>query len=333
MKSEYSLKILFVTIFCIFFTPHLFSQQDSAEEYLVPKNVYVGDSAALIYSFSSSIVLPQVSLESDFLKEESGKDIEVKNVSLTKSENFYTLTINFVPWETGTFCFLPFDLAKECGLSSDSLIINLKQQTIASISENLGENSLRPPLAPQTLPGTSYFVWAATIFLFILISALFFVIIRFRFVLEQILQFKEKLRYKKNARLAKRSLKALNSASLLDSDFCSQWQKIMRDYLSVRFGRSFDSVVPSKIEPLINECTGGFLYEIQNFPEESIVESTIEPLVSLFVRTDYIRFANGSLDSRTTPLEENSAALLKGERESIIELSIHCIQNFESEAV
>ena len=52
-------------------------------------------------------------------------------------------------------------------------------------------------------------------------------------------------------------------------------------------------------------------------------------LVSLFTRTDYIVFAQGSIDSRLDPPQEHVAAFADGERKEIVMITSKCIDGLE----
>ena len=108
-----------------------------------------------------------------------------------------------------------------------------------------------------------------------------------------------------------------------DSEFCESWQKIVRAYLEFRFKISFASVTGRNIEKKIQTVTGGYMTDRQ--------EENIELLTSLFVRTDYIRFAEGSIDSKMLPMEEHQASFLKGEKKSMISSMHGIIDTFEKE--
>ena len=202
-------------------------------------------------------------------------------------------------------------------------MLDLQPHEIESLADKLEETTLRAPRPPQLLPGTRYVVWAASGAVALVCVLLVAAVLRFPQVLEAVLRFRERRQYRRNVRRARRSLRRLLAEPLADDAFAARWQQIVRAYLGVRFGRSFESVIPARLESVLDAMTGGVPYDI--------LEHAVEPLVSLFVRTDYVRFAGGSLDARELPQEEHSAAFLPGERESLVELTLRCMQDLESE--
>ena len=56
---------------------------------------------------------------------------------------------------------------------------------------------------------------------------------------------------------------------------------------------------------------------------------TLEKLSALFLRTDYIRYAAGSIDSMLLPAEEHKAEFIDGEKKSLIEMSLNILDGLE----
>ncbi len=57
----------------------------------------------------------------------------------------------------------------------------------------------------------------------------------------------------------------------------------------------------------------------------------LEEIMQSFIRTDYIRFAFGSLDSQTFPREEHEAVFLAGEKENLVKRTVKDIETLEKE--
>ena len=110
-------------------------------------------------------------------------------------------------------------------------------------------------------------------------------------------------------------------AHVSDIDFACTWQQIMRTYLEYRFGTSFSSVTARSFASVISSMTGDML----NMEQENAVLS----LQGFLQRTDYIRYAGGSIDSLQLPAEEHRAEFMNGERENIIEVSISDVEGLE----
>ena len=194
---------------------------------------------------------------------------------------------------------------------------------ILSLAEKLGAKTLRPPKPPVVLPNTNYFLWFFLVLAVMLFSLLCIAVIRLPELVRKYRAFRKKLEFYKNAVRTKRLLNILLKKKISDSEFCESWQKIVRAYLEFRFKISFASVTGRNIEKKIQTVTGGYMTDRQ--------EENIELLTSLFVRTDYIRFAEGSIDSKMLPMEEHQASFLKGEKKSMISSMHGIIDTFEKE--
>jgi hypothetical protein len=72
------------------------------------------------------------------------------------------------------------------------------------------------------------------------------------------------------------------------------------------------------------------IFSVSDFVFTEEEESALDKLSRLFVRTDYIRFAQGSIDSQLLPVEEHRAELLDNERKTIVEETNSIINIFES---
>ena len=147
------------------------------------------------------------------------------------------------------------------------------------------------------------------------------VIARFSLIAKKLIELKENIGFSRNVVLTKRKLYALKKKNYSDIEFACAWQQIMRNYLEYRFGNSFASVTASSFVSVISNMTGDML----NMEQENAVFS----LQGVFRRTDYIRYAGGSIDSEQLPAEEHRAMFMQGERERIIELSVSDIEGLE----
>ena len=63
----------------------------------------------------------------------------------------------------------------------------------------------------------------------------------------------------------------------------------------------------------------------------SVIAYSVEDLTSMFIRTDYIRFAHDSIDSQLYPPAEHQAKLVGGERKSLADMILKAISVFESD--
>ncbi len=365
-------KFYVIAALCFFMLipSRLFSQNSSTEDFvqqiLVPKDIYVGDRVQLHYTFNSPIdffaLADSAVLEGDVLHlnpkspafvspEES---FTVNDVSLHRNGMSYTLVINFIPWHPGLIDFPEFDLNEYCRnagllvwpekksvltenpsaenpesstLPIENLVeyrLKIQSVTVLSLIENLGDTGIRPAISPRLLPGTTYIVWTLIIVGILILFAAGFALAKMRAIKEAYYNLKEYLGFMKNVHAAKRGLKKLSEDSCDDGEFAARWQKIVRNYLDYRFEVPFSSVTTKRIASVINAATGNMLGERQ--------ENAVMDIVSLFTRTDYIIFAQNSIDSRQLPLEDHQAAFSQGERSKIIEITESAIDGLEAKS-
>ena len=108
-----------------------------------------------------------------------------------------------------------------------------------------------------------------------------------------------------------------------DIEFCIAWQKIIRSYLTLRLAKNFSCIPSSAISKAIHSA---FYADTKEF----IPINFISTLSLLFKRTDYIKFAAGSIDSKLQPAVEHETVLSKNERSSIINETVTSIQILET---
>ncbi len=290
----------------------------------------------------------------------------VNEVSLHRNGMSYTLLIKFVPWVTGELKFSTFNLSACClgkdaeivdeektgdndasekdsaekkdggekifeeqvdtmaldsGINPAPYKIRLQGVNIISLSENLGAISLRPPVSPLLLPGTNYILWTLIVVGVLLLFGICFVLAKMRAIQEAWYNLRERLGLIRMSQLTRRHLKKLASKKCSDVEYATEWQKIMRTYLDSRFGVPFGAVTTKRIASVIFNVTGGMLSDSQ--------EDAVLTIVSLFTRTDYIIFAQNSIDSKQLPVEIHEAAFNEGERAGIVESTNGAIEGLE----
>ncbi|MCR5318850.1 MAG: hypothetical protein K6E22_11540 [Treponema sp.] len=315
---------------------------EDVSQILIPREVYVGDTAELRFSFNAPVDLfagvPAEKINDGelLLNTESSsfrmQNYDVKQVSLRLIGRTYTLSLVFVPWVTGTIKFPAFDLnalihsetkvSLPAELADKPFVIELQPVEVLSLVKKYNALTLRSPLPPSLLPGTNYIVWSLIILVILLIFAVIFVLAKFPMISEKFYSLSDSLALVKNARQAKHKIRALLKKKCSDAEFAQQWQAITRKYLSARFSTPFNSIATNSIAKRIMNVTGNFMSGEQ---EDSVIS-----LTSLFTRTDYIRFARNSIDSRLLPSEEHEAAFYPGEKEVIAKLTIDAISNLEA---
>lgn len=314
------------------------------KQILTPQQVFVGfSSCKLQCNFYSAAdffsIASQEKIENNVLKLDltgpQFKGLEEKCTILNavlKQDKFegseYSLEIDFIPWQAGSLVFPSFDLISlirdEQDSDSTKCIIALKPVKISSILEKYNETTLKPPVSPIEIPGTSYAVWTFIVALILLLVIICAVLAKLPKITRKIAQMKSRVAFKKNEKNTTKKLNSILKKKITDADFGEQWQKIMRNYLNSRFGFDFSTVPSSRIAKVISNVTGDMLDE----KEESVVMS----ICAMFVRTDYIRFAQGSIDSKLLPSNEHKAEFAKGERKEIIKRSIALIHYLDNPA-
>ena len=341
MKKLFLTFVAFISVFAF-----NIAAQDSegASQVLLPLDVYVGDHAEIRYTFRSAIdffpgeknlekkelLNPFVGLEDNF---------SVVTGELYRNEMEYTVRFVIIPWKVGNIAFPSFDLNKAVGISTESVktegdenvqevlqpefFISLYPIQIKSIVEKTNNHQMMPPVPPIIIPGTTY-----VIFLMV-VAGIVFLILFFRFLLKfQTIKRKwnEYLRrraFKKNAEETLKKIKKLyKNTKLSDIEFCSILQNVTRKYLDFRFDQRFSAVSSSRIRQTFEKICFGDI--------PSSIAFSIEDLVAMFVRTDYIRYAHDSIDSQLYPPSEHQAALVKTERKSLTDMVIKAIDCFEN---
>ena len=273
-----------------------FSQSDTSQ-FLIPKRIYVGDTAELTFTFRSSFELFEenpdeteknislATLPFNFDTEE----FTLHSLILKKNGPSYAAVFKFTPWKTGMISFPEFDLLSAMGKNSAvPLEIQTRPVEVYSVLQNGAEASLKPCASVLLLPGTIYFVWG----MLILFIALVILAVSVAVHREKIMRFLFRTLllslYARNSRRALREMKRLEDKSekFSGKEFALLFQKIMRKYLAERLGVSFETVTSSSITLTCQEAFGGFL------SDEKL--TAVEDVEGSFRRADYIRFAGGT---------------------------------------
>ena len=132
----------------------------SPQQILIPKKVYIGDTAELRCTFNSpdpflkqltssgTAELPLVSQSA-----EPQEEYVIKNISLSPSGiDFYQLTITFIPWKTGDLLFPSMEI------EGSDIVLEFQPIQIVSLiaNESTNTSTIRDTAAPLLLPGTTY---------------------------------------------------------------------------------------------------------------------------------------------------------------------------------
>ena len=261
------------------------------QQILMPKKVYIGDTAELRCTFNSPAPqLKQLTANGiaklPFVSQTDTEDYVIKDVSLAPAGvDFYQLTITFVPWKTGDLLFPPMEIE-----GTDTLLEFQPLQIVSLITaENAASTTLHDTAAPLLLPGTAYKLYgtlAAIVLLLIILIRLF---VKRKSLMFYINNKRLLKKYKKNKKQTKKALyKIADSAAQADFNAktaAENLQKVLRNYLEVRFDYPFTRTVTSDIMAGWQSVTGGLCSDKK---EEAFGE-----IAACFIRTDYIRYSKG----------------------------------------
>lgn len=280
-----------------------------------PKAIYIGDVAELRCSFTSdSVVVKGPASTQAFtqpldLSVYDIKEISVQPVAAQQGEaGNYNLVIKFVPWRTGKLALPDYELQ---GVGT----IHFEPIEILSLVEQQNISSLRSYSSPLLLPGTAYKIYAGIAVFIVLLVLLIRLIIKWRSVVFWFKNSKLKRRYARSKKNTIRALKALeekSSGGSSDSETCTMLQKIMREYLELRLDYPFTKTLTSEMSAAFNTATCGLADEKRY--------SAFENIISVFVRTDFIRFSDSA-----------DATFKSGELSEHINTLISAIDAIESE--
>ena len=281
------------------------------QQVLVPKQVYIGDKAELRCTFSTT---EKIQAEG-FCSELDYSQYDIKNVQLLPSgNNYYTLTITFIPWRTGEISLPDYSLSVGESSATDTgtegFIIHFNPVSIVSITEKDSITTLRDSASPLLLPGTIYKLYGSLIALIIILIIGIRLIVKHKavafFVKNLILAAKNNSNRRKTIKLLNKIVKNPQPA---DNEVAAEIQKIMRTYLERRFNFPFSKTVSSEMSKSFMQITQGLLSEEK--------QNAFDDIVTAFVRTDYIRYSSAS-------------SFNEGEKEALIKQLIDDIVTLEN---
>lgn len=346
MKKAFSLLTFVLLLLCgtlqNLSAQNIMNQADpTVQQIIFPKEIFVGDTANLKFNFRTNIdiyaFVNKYAVKNDVIsidvEDEKFKSFcencTFKKFDIIRSGLNYTVDIVFIPWTTGEVDFETIDLISylyedEDNPSELKFYIDFIPFTISSLSESLGVSTLKPPAPPFTVPGTNYWIWSLIIAIVIILILAGMISAKMPKIIAAYERWKKQAGYSRNARVAVVDLsKLLRKKSITDSSFAELWQKIVRRYLNYRFNHSFSSVPSSAITDAIRNLTGEMI------PEEQ--QAALETLSQKFIRTDYIRFAHDSIDSKQLPVEEHKALFMENEKAELVQQTEEIIASLEKE--
>lgn len=290
-----------------------------SHQVLVPQNVYIGDTAELRVSFVSEkaekLLKGQSSVElplSNFTEELNFQEYQIEKINLiTSGPNNYTFVITFIPWKTGNIKFPQYAL-----MSEENLELKFENVSISSLIKDesvwlQGQN------APLLLPGTVYKIYGILVGVILVLLILIRLIVKRDSVAASIKKRKLIKKYKKNKKETLKNLgKLLKKNEISDVDFAAEIQRLIRNYLEVRFEVPFTKTVSSEIK------------EKFNYVESPISEQkkeAINIIEKIFLDTDIIRYAQNSQGLNKTKFLENE----KQEMVEIIKQNVEVLDVLE----
>ena len=259
------------------------------QQSVFPKTIYIGDRAELKCQFKTEHDAASLSFSgSHFVLPPDSNEYDIVDVSVQPAGNgMCNLVISFIPWHTGQIQLPDYEL---CAAPLDSSgeettigTIHFEGVNILSLVEQQGVTELKTFSSPLLLPGTIYKIYGViagfAVFLFILIR----LIVKRNAVIFWLKNKRLRRRYAKNKKTAIKELKALTN-STDDSQAATAIQNIMRSYLEFRLSYPFTKTLTSEMSLAFENATAGLADENR--------QTAFEDIISIFTRTDYIRFSN-----------------------------------------
>lgn len=300
-------------------------------QFLLPKNVSVGDTAELHYMFQSEANLfwedltdphyvsdavkngrLELSLDTPAFLSLSDRCLVQKAV-LEHVDAEYTLILTLVVWKVGEIDFPAFNLLAALNRPSNGaeIMIDLEPFTVLSVVERTQATTLRPPSPPLIVPGTTVYLVLFAILFVIAVTALIVFLTRIPAISSFLHDSRSVRQAKRYARRAIKKLRALDANNkkleMLDKEYCAEIQKILRSYLQHRFHLPFKTMSTSELYGAFSELFDG------EIPPEK--EGAVDALTALFTRTDFLRYS------------ENAQAV--GEVEGLVPRAIEVVNSFD----
>ena len=323
-------------IFCISICAHAvgFAEEDTTQV-VMPKTIYVGDRAELRYTFRSAVdffadmndnaLSRQIALKSLPFQTDTD-DYTILDASLERNGLLYTFRLFFIPWNTGSVDFPMFDISSAVyGGAAAPFIIDVRSVEVSSVLQGQDDAQLRESMGPLLLPGTMYVLYFAALLSVILLIVIFRLIVKRESVRDAYKTWKLLCLYARNAKELYRSLRRLERAGkkIDDAKFCTELQQLIRRYLDFRFGYRFSAVSSPAIMDTFEKIMAGAMSEKS--------QSGAMSLAAVLRRTDYVRYARGSIDSKREPAEQFAADLKADERSSLIRIVHDAVERFEGD--
>lgn len=325
----------------VFFTFLFFTAASESAQTVLPNIVYTGDSVEIRYTFTSETAFfparnggsptEQMRLSTDyppFAQPEFSGQVSIQSIFLEKNGAQYTLALTVIPWKPGLLSIPPIDVAALVRYTQNApeenapFLIHLEPIEVRSLAEKNGISDFLPPAPPLVLPGTTVFLVLAASGSILIFAVLVFVLVRIPLIASFVRRIANAILLKKNARIALGKLgKLLKSSATIpdDAEYARTIQHILREFLTKRFAHDFRPIPTGSIYSEFETLCGGNLTEKQN--------STVETLIAILIRTDYIRFAHEQF------LAAEYGEEGKTERAELVGAAIGLIGDFDDDSV
>ena len=277
---------------------------------LIPKQVYIGDSAQLLCSFNSnSEILKSLLAEKDIISlplENFATNLDftqydIKEITLAKAGiDYYNLNLSFVPWRTGPVQFPDYRLFTD-KIENQEIVIVFEPLSISSLTEEKSITSIKDIESPLLLPGTIYKLYGGIIVFIILLIIIIWLIVKHKKVLEFIRRRTDIRRYRKNKKQAIKQLNLLcKNKHEEDVLAAEKIQKIMRKYLDIRFDYPFSKTVTSQMNMAFINLKGLLSDGREDGDDRDAEEekafteiklAACREIITAFEKTDFIRFS------------------------------------------
>lgn len=335
------MKKVFFSLCVFFFTLSLFAQnENSSIQILLPKTAYTGDRCELKYIFrtdadllgerSQGKTIQSLELTTDFAAfNRLEQKCQVYRAVLEHSGFEYTLTVFFIPWQSGIIDFQPFDLAgrvrKSLNINTSGPVfsVDLAPVTINSLAQKMGVTSLCPPKGPVILPGTTFLLVILAACVIACLALVVFVISKIPYFISYLISGRRRRQLKKSYRQTERLFKRSLKQKIDDTLFCQQISTVLRLFLSERFDSDFMFLTDDRLASKFEEITCGSTDELQALAIGDVVE--------VLQRCSYIRFAKDSIDSKKLPRPLYETELAEGERELLVRRCLEAARIFTFE--
>ncbi len=335
------MKKVFLSLCAFFFTLSLFAQnENSSIQILLPKTAYTGDRCELKYVFRTDVdlfgnsaeekTIQSLELTTDFAAfNKLEQKCKVYRATLEHSGFEYTLTVFFIPWQSGIIDFQPFDLAGlvrkslNTNTSSSVFAVDFAPVTINSLTQKMGVTSLCPSKGPMILPGTTFLLIVLAACVVACLAVLIFILSKIPYFVSCLILGRRRRQLKKSYRQTERLFKRSLKQKIDDTQFCQQISTVLRLFLSERFDSDFMFLTDDRLSFKFEEITCGSTDELQTLAINDVVE--------VLQRCSYIRFAQNSIDSKKLPRPLYETELAEGERELLVRRCLEAARIFTFE--